>query len=435
MVSARFSQVLDDLQSRPVMPDRLPSVEPTRRILERMGIDGSEFFSKFQKDPRRIVIVAGTNGKGSVCATLEALFQSAGERVAVYTSPHLEVINERIRYRGRNISDEAFIRSYENLSKINGASGLTHFEFITLMAVDYFFFSEECKDLDRLILEVGLGGASDATNAIPHGMCVFTTIGMDHTQILGNTRPAIAAQKLGVLDGVPASVTPVVIHPKLDDEIAPVFEERRTMRSPSVWIQAPQFTSASDAEPPFSTKIFSKWGAAELKLVGTRAAWNTNVALAAFEASGYQPDMHLPSLQDVVWPGRFENLKSARLKNEVWLSGDHNPEGMASLLQIVGRTSRPLSFLVGVGFEKDLDGILGPLASVSNSKLYLTETPFRGRPLAEYGPYLDRCVKYSADWKQLLTEIDSGSTEPTTIVVTGSLYLVGAVRAWMKNLT
>ncbi len=414
------------------MPDRLPSVVPTRKVLDQLRIQEAAFFSEFCKDPRKIIIVAGTNGKGSVSATLEALFRAAGENVGLYTSPHLETINERIRFNGVNISDSAFVQAYQDVSRRADVAQLTHFELLTVMAVDYFLFSDECAKLDRIILEVGLGGASDATNAVPHGMCIFTTIGLDHTQILGDTREQIATQKLGVLDGVPGDVVPVIIHGPLDAEIAPAFQRRRTQHAIGTWTQTPAYSSMTQADPPFTTQIQSAWGTAELKLVGDRAAWNTNTALTAFEASGYDPGLYLEALKDVSWFGRFEAMRAVGFRHAVWLSGDHNPEGIASLIEIVGRSSKPIAFVVGIGHEKDLTGILDPLLQLPAAKVFLTETPFRGRTISDYGSYLDRCEKYSANWKQLLEELDSSWPQEGTIVVTGSLYLVGAVRSWLK---
>ena len=146
------------------------------------------------KPARLVITVAGTNGKGSVTATLAAIYQAAGYRVGLYSSPHLLRFNERIRIEGADVSDQQLCASFARIDQARGTTTLTYFEFATLAAFDLF----EREQLDIAILEVGLGGRLDATNIIDCDMPIITRIGIDHTEFLGDTREAIATEKAGI---------------------------------------------------------------------------------------------------------------------------------------------------------------------------------------------------------------------------------------------
>lgn len=144
--------------------------------------------------PFVVISVAGTNGKGSTVAMMEAILLSAGWRVGTYTSPHLLQYNERIRIQGKNIDDASLIRAFARIDELRGDTSLTYFEFGTLAALDIFYRS----GLDGVILEVGLGGRLDAVNIIDADVAVVTTVALDHVQWLGNTLEAIASEKAGI---------------------------------------------------------------------------------------------------------------------------------------------------------------------------------------------------------------------------------------------
>ncbi len=152
----------------------------------------------------RIVHVAGTNGKGSVSASLLAVLKRAGLRVGLYTSPHLSSIRERFRIGERYISEEEFARIATAIAKTLGEEQITYFEFSTALALLWFAES----DLDLVILETGLGGRLDATNVVNPLVSVITSISMDHEAYLGNTLTAVASEKAGIIKpGVPVVAT------------------------------------------------------------------------------------------------------------------------------------------------------------------------------------------------------------------------------------
>lgn len=160
--------------------------------LQRVGIVADRL--GLRTLPSRVVTVGGTNGKGTTCALLEAIYSAAGYRVGVYSSPHLLTYNERVRLDGLNVSDEALCRAFSAVDVARQEVSLTFFEFGTLAAL--WLFREAAPDL--VLLEVGLGGRLDATNLVESDVAVVTTIALDHCDWLGDTREAIATEKAGI---------------------------------------------------------------------------------------------------------------------------------------------------------------------------------------------------------------------------------------------
>ena len=158
-----------------------------------------DLLAKLDHPERRlppVVHVAGTNGKGSTCAFLRAMAEAAGQRVHVYTSPHLVRFNERIRVAGELVSDEALAAALEHVEQVNAGAAITVFEVIT--AVAFHLFAQTPADL--CVLEVGLGGRGDATNVIDRpAACAITSISLDHRELLGETLALIAAEKAGIM--------------------------------------------------------------------------------------------------------------------------------------------------------------------------------------------------------------------------------------------
>ena len=189
------------------MPKSMPGLDKIKRALVK-----TDWYTKV--DPKKIVIVAGTNGKGTTSAALESLLLHAGQRVGFYSSPHLVSTTERIRLNGRDISEAEFLNVFHRCETLIKECELSHFEALTLMAGEYFFGAMNTAPLDFSILEVGLGGTYDATNAFPHKYVVITKLGLDHVSILGSTIQDIAVNKFGVV-----SNKSIVVHHVLPAEV------------------------------------------------------------------------------------------------------------------------------------------------------------------------------------------------------------------------
>jgi dihydrofolate synthase / folylpolyglutamate synthase len=364
-------------------------------------------------DPKKIITIAGTNGKGTTCAVLEALLLSANQKVGLYTSPHLIQTTERIRTNGVDISEADFVKLFLNNKDLIEKHELSHFEALTLMAADYFF----SQDLNYVIFEVGLGGAFDATNIFPNYYSVITKLGMDHQNILGDTIQDIAKNKFGIIKS-----DSIVVHHELPAEVIELKNKNAT------WIQAKPFKSEFKDNQWF---IGAVWGTAEINLQGARSAENAATALTLFENLGFDPKKQLSALNQIRWSGRMQKINWPNMKASVYLSGDHNPQGVKSLTEILKNYQwDTLHLIVGIGQDKSCDEMFQELLNIPNIKLYLTVTPFKGRTLVEYPDWV--VVKSVVQNESVLNILNELQTHQNDIVlVTGSLYLVGEV---LKNL-
>ena len=363
----------------------------------------------------KVLVVAGTNGKGSTCATLQTLLISTGKNVGFFSSPHLMKINERIKFNSEDISDEDFQRIFEIIHRRNFS--LSYFEYLTLMAV--YYFSE--KKVDYAIFEVGLGGTLDATNAIPHDISIITKLGLEHEDILGKGIVSIAKNKLGIV-----SENNVVFHLKFPDEILPLVNQIQSQKN-AKFFEVPTldyFIEKNEKYPIYWIRTDD--GDYRLNLMGQRAVENTSLALEVFEY--LVPNRKKSDLQKVSWPCRMEKIT---YKNrDIFLSGDHNPQGIQSLLEILENFNfDAVHFVVGICFDKDHRQMLESLHSVKNSHIYLTETPEKTLSINNYSGSTRSFSEFSSEdpLSALNTAIEKSSPQDL-IIVTGSLYLTGLVK-------
>lgn len=403
-----LAQAVSELEALGVMPEGQPSLAPVARALEQTGL-------RRRIDPARNVIVAGTNGKGTVAATLSALLHASGRRAGLYTSPHLVSTLERFRLAEADVPEPAFLATYDRLRPVIRHERLTHFEALTLIAAHLFFSGDELAPVEWAIWEVGMGGLFDAVNAIPHSACAITHLDLDHTELLGRTLPEVARQKFGVI----GRGAWVVFSP-MDPTLARLREDVAS-KTGCTWIPA----RPVDLVGP--ERVSTAWGPASLALAGRRAAENTATALTLLEALGLDPRAALPALARVRWPGRFHRWSAPGFRCPVYLSGDHNVSGVESLLEILESRERDVTHLVvGIGRDKDAEAMLDRLSAVPRSRLYLTETPFKGLPVASYPErFRARAATVDADASRALDAARAAALPGDLVVVTGSLYLVG----------
>ncbi|WP_434381020.1 bifunctional folylpolyglutamate synthase/dihydrofolate synthase [Melittangium boletus] len=379
--------------------------------------------------------VAGTNGKGSTCAFASAMLHAEGHRVGLYTSPHLVRVNERIRVDGVEISDEVFgQRILEVLERHPDAGALTYFEFGTVVA--FWHFAHEAVDV--AVVEVGLGGRLDATRACEARVTAITPVSFDHTEYLGHTLEAIAGEKAGILKpGVPG-----VISQQAPEALAAITARAEALGAPLV-LEGRDF--GLDARPDGTLAYWGPHLAVEGLTLGLRGAHqrgNAAVAVALVEQGRAQglpvsPEAIRTGLARARWPGRLEELGGPP---PLVLDGAHNPAGVQVLL--AGLRSlypgRRVHCVFGVVGDKDrrpmLEALLPTCASVHLTPL---DTP---RSLAPER-YLDEARALCADvgayssLEAALAGAHSRASEKDVILCTGSLFLVGAVRArWGGNL-
>lgn len=390
-----------------------------RKVLTDNFIQSLDFFNKHGGN--RVVLVAGTNGKGSVCATLSTLLKDQGYRVGMFTSPHLINICERLQIDGQNISEQDFVLAYIRAKALAGEYYLTRFEMLTLMALIYFVTGEIAKPCDYLVIEVGMGGLRDATRAIPHKYNIIATISEDHREILGNTVAEIAYQKLSVVDK-----DGVCVHLPFSEEVLPVFE---SLRQPSQeWIECEDFEHEVQQyghEPIHYLKTNGKLY--QLSLAGKRGAVASSLALTLLKRMGFalafEQETLLNSLKNVNWPGRMQ-----KLSDNLYVSGDHNPEGVQSLIEILkSYRYEKLYIIFGAAKDKDHERMLSLLKLIPRSEVILTQTPFKGLNASGYEEWINQGLRYFDDYRQAMQFCVNKSSLGDKIIVTGSLYLVGEV--------
>ena len=294
------------------MSDFLDRLAARRRFGMRPSLDAIRGICAALGDPQlkfRAIHVAGTNGKGAVCAIMDAALRAGGLRIGRYTSPHLVRINERFFLDGAPIADEVLERAADKVfhadsssnSSSNSIYGLTFFEALTAVA---FLVYAEAK-VDYAVLETGLGGRLDATNVCRPELCVITKIGLDHCDWLGDTVEKIAAEKAGIIKkGVP------IVLGKNDPAVVAVVKARASeVGAPFVY--APDVADESEIPDGFS-------------LVGSFNRENAVTAIAALKTLGLTKGM-ADGFRNVVWPGRFQRV------GRFIIDGAHNPPAARAL--------------------------------------------------------------------------------------------------------
>ena len=386
-----------------------------KQYLEMLGINFP---------PEKVIIVAGTNGKGTTCVTLQKLLIASGKNVGLFTSPHIKKINERIKYNGVDISDENFEKVFEKVHNVLKDFRLSGFEYLTMIAAYYFYYS--CK-IDYLILEVGLGGTLDSTNAFDHKINVITKLGLDHENILGKGIENIAENKLGIIhDGG------IVFHFPFPTEAIPLAQKiQKEKHAKFFQIDEPDFfIDESEREPKYFIKINEK--NYKLNLLGRRAVEDTNVAVAVFKYLEPDCEKYLQVLNDVYWPCRMEKVKY--LGKDIFLSGDHNPQGISSLIEILEHFRfDSIYFVIGTCYDKNHEKMLEMLSKVKHSHICLTETPEKTLAIDQYTKSeLERAEFIDADPVSALQFACEKSKKEDLVVVTGSLYLTGFIASTIE---
>jgi dihydrofolate synthase/folylpolyglutamate synthase len=359
-------------------------LENIRRLLELIGLPGKA---------QRILHVAGTNGKGSTCAMIDALSRAGRHRTGLFTSPHLVSFTERIRVDGDPIPPrEAAWRLWKIREKIaSWDPHPTFFEIATALGLWWF----RDAGAQVVVLETGMGGRLDATNATVPVVSVITAIGLDHTQWLGTALADIAAEKAGIIKpGVP-----VVSAPQEPEVIAVL---RRV----------------ADDRGAALTVVEAPWSGA-LGLAGAHQRWNAAVALAAMRVAGLAAPA--AALAGVVWPGRFQRVGPG---GRVVLDGAHNPHGARALAatwrEVFGDVKARVIF--GAVNDKDHGAVIAELQPIADRFIFTTIDSPRAVPAAA----LATAVPGSAVTASVRDALAAASRSPDApVLLCGSLFLVG----------
>ena len=381
----------------------------------------------------RILHVAGTNGKGSVCATLETLLRARGLRVAKYTSPHLVDLRERFVVDGETVSEEWVADFIARWTPEVERLGATFFEATTAMA--FAWFAE--REAEVAVVETGLGGRLDSTNVVRPLVAAVTAIGIDHTEYLGETREAIAAEKGGIFKpAVPATIGER--DPSIRALLARLATERGASSVTSIWDDAPpRDVVVTGAGTQFAIDADGSERRLRTPLTGAHQASNTTLALFTVRAvdekhalwGGWEEAQE--ALSKVRLPGRFHRV------GKYVFDVAHNADGaqvLATTLAGLG-APRPVAAVVCVLQDKDWRAMLGALAPAVDH-FVLTDAPTapasRAWSLAEahaYAVAMGWRVSAERNFEQALRR---GEELGATVLVTGSFHTVGDAMARLQ---
>jgi dihydrofolate synthase / folylpolyglutamate synthase len=389
--------------------------------------------------------VAGTNGKGSTAAMLDSILRAAGLRTGLYTSPHLERINERVRIDGDDISDEdfasAWTRVHASIESLLGSGKLsshpTYFECITALA----FVAFATRGVEFAIYEVGLGGRLDSTNIVQPEVAVITSIDFDHESFLGHSIEEIAAEKAGIIKPG-AWVVSSAQRPEAREVIARRCKDlgAHLVEVDADWSIQETHTSNGGYRAEVTESESGEKLVLEPPLPGRfqiRNALSAATATRILAARGFPITSEAieQGIRTVRWPGRLERLCE---RPPVYLDGTHNPEGARELLKFWDENFKDKRIVLVYGAMRDkavdeIAGILFPAADF----VILTE-PRQPRAisaplLAEMTAHLARNSAVVADPTKALERAIELAGPNDAIFVTGSLYLVGDLRGYWRQ--
>jgi len=400
----------------------------------KFGIERMERLVAALGHPERrypVIHVAGTNGKGSVCAMLEALYRKNGYTTGLFSSPHLVHLGERVQVNREILRAEEIMRSVDQLRPVAAALGRddadlhpTFFEFMAAMG--FLRFAEAAVDI--AMIETGLGGRLDATNVVDPELSIITSISFDHMELLGDTLAKIAGEKAGIIKpGKPVLIgrlpaeAEAVIRAKAESQGARVYSVRER---------------------------FERNPLPETNLAGSFQRWNAAVAVYATEILAQAfPVASLEALRQIDWPGRWQRLEAGG--RTLILDATHNPEGAEALRgnleKLVEAEGRPIIIAGSLGEERGRS-LMAAVAAYAR-ELYLVE-PNQDR--ATPTRFLESCLPATFNGRvhhvaleELLPRSGGAGKRETalpgqpgdTIVVTGSIYLIGEVLERIQGCT
>ena len=404
-------------------------LERVEALLTRLGHPEHTF---------EVILVGGTNGKGSCAATLAATLQADGRRTGLFTSPHLTHFSERFQVDGEQVSAADLLAGLEAVRPRAEATGATFFEIVT--ALGCVLFAQ--RDVETAVFEVGLGGRFDATNALSPRLSVVTGVALDHTEVLGDTLAKIAFEKAGIM------------RPNVLTLTGAAGEGLTTLRTTASKLSAPLWVLGDDITLEATDlgwsgvrcAVTSPAGsvAVTTPLLGLHQARNVALAVAAAQHLGVSETAVQKGVARTRWAGRLEPLP---YQNRTFLlDGAHNPQAAHALAAALrGLDAAPTTLIFGAAADKDLTGLVSALAPVV-SQVIVTRAALSPRAaspetLAElWTPYAPSAYQsayqsvYVADNPaEALAEALVHTAPGAVVVVAGSLYLIGEIRPLLLN--
>ncbi|HKP92350.1 MAG TPA: folylpolyglutamate synthase/dihydrofolate synthase family protein [Chthoniobacterales bacterium] len=375
-------------------------LENTRRLLRELEVPGKD---------QRVVHVAGTNGKGSVCAMIDSICRADGYRSGLFTSPHLVTYRERIRVDGMMIEEHEVARGLTTIrnAAANWDPHPTFFEITTALALDHF----KKWDCELIVLETGMGGRLDATNALTPVVSVITPIGYDHQKWLGTTLEEIAGEKAGIIK----PKIPVVVSGQLPAAEKVIRARANECGAPIAFVSEP-------------------YRASELGLAGAHQQANAALAIAALRAGSIEisEDAIVRGLANVQWPGRFQ-----RWDERTIVDGAHNAAG-AEILELTWREQfgeARATVILAILRDKDIAAIWRALAPIAAQVILPGIRSERAVPPEEIAATIASAAtstptSITATFADALA---SARATPNPILITGSLHFAGEALATLRG--
>jgi len=420
--------------------EALSYIHKTKWLGSKPGLSRTEKLLSLMGNPHKklkFVHVAGTNGKGSVCSCLSSVLLEAGYKTGLYTSPYINVFNERMQVNGCMISDSTLCELTEYIKPLADSmtdDPPTEFELITALAMEY-FYREGC---DIVVLEVGMGGELDSTNVISSPeAAVIMAIDLDHTSFLGDTVEKVASAKAGIIK----ADTDVVIYDG-PCGVEKVFSDK--CKEVGARLHKADFSKLSDVSTSldFARFTYDSFKDVKLGLVGLYQPKNACVAIKTalvLREKGYNiTDKNIyDGLEKVKWQGRFEILG----KNPVFvLDGAHNPHGMRGTVESLKKhfDGKKIHFLVGAMADKDVKGMMSMLVPLSEDFIAVRPDNDRAMSAIELKELLCSIgakAESSDSVEDGVRKLLGKAGENGICACLGSLYFSGEIRQAYRKLT
>ena len=407
-----YEEVLSGIHSRRTFSGGGPTLDRIRRLMHALGDPQEDY---------RCIHVAGTNGKGSLCAFMNSILMECGYRVGMFTSPYLRDFRERIQVSGEMISKEMLIDCYmrvmeaENKLEEAGFEPVNEFELVT--AIGFLAFS--AMQVDYVVLEVGLGGKSDPTNLItaPAVSCIMP-ISLDHTAILGDTIEQIAGEKAGIIK----SGCPVIIARQPKEARKVFLEQAKSLGAKLYEAKEPRVLSRTIC----GTTFLSGGEEYNISLLGKHQAENAMVALGAASLLGLPHDHVKEGLKKASWPGRLQLIPG---DVDVLIDAGHNAAGIDALSSALEELfpDRRIISVVAMMKDKDYSYVLPQIAKRSSVLIGTTVgLPRSLKPCEIQEGASVYCTAFSAeDVPSALDMAKKCAETGDLILVCGSVYLAG----------
>lgn len=409
-------------------------LENIRILLEKMGNP---------QDKLKFIHVAGTNGKGSTCSYIVKILEKSGYDIGLFTSPYLEVFNERIRINDENIGDDDLaeitfmVKDKVDEMVAEGSNHPTEFEIVTAIAMEYYVR----KNVDFVVLEVGLGGRYDSTNVIKNTLVsVITPIAMDHIDVLGDTLGKIAYEKAGII-----KENGLVVSYAQEEEAMKVVEEVAEEMKAELIVSPVENVDIKEIGE-YGSKFDFKYGNhdlkdLEIKLIGKHQASNASTAITAMLALSDRglvnitEDSIREGLLATRWIGRLELIKT---NPRFVIDGAHNLQGIEALKKSLSELFKYDKLILGLGIlaDKDVDHMIAEMAPLGDTIIVTEPNIFRAMKAEELGQRMKKLnenVIVEADIEKAIDKALELAGENDLVLFSGSLYLIGDVRRYAMN--